>query len=112
LTSSGRQAETAAALYLVKRGYILVERNWKIRWCEIDLVVCHQSCLYLVEVKYRNKITQGYGADYITAKKLRQMQRAAEWYVWEKGWHKNYQLAFIEVTGPNFAITKFISNIT
>jgi putative endonuclease len=55
LTSTTRQlgetGETAAADYLVKRGYIVVARNWRCEAGEVDLIVRQGEMLIFVEVK-------------------------------------------------------------
>jgi Holliday junction resolvase-like predicted endonuclease len=45
---------------------------------EIDLVMTKDKIVYFIEVKFRSSGQQGSGLDYITDKKLAQMNRAAE----------------------------------
>ncbi len=110
-TETGRQAEAVAAAYLIKRGYKILERNWRTRYCEIDIVAKKQSCVYFVEVKYRISKLQGDGFDYITTKKLRQMSRAAEFWLSSRAWDGSCSLAAIEVAGQEFEVTGFTSDI-
>ena len=84
-TTKGREAETRVAEYLKKRGYKLLDQNWRTRYCEIDLVMSKNGTVYFVEVKYRSSDTYGSGLEYITPKKLKQMQYAAE--VWITAYH-------------------------
>lgn len=77
----GDDAETTAASYLVGLGHEIMVRNWKTKFCEIDIVSKLGDVIYFTEVKYRNKPNQGGGLDMITPKKLRQMKFAAELYV-------------------------------
>ena len=49
--------------------------------------------------------------DYITPQKLAQMRLAAEGWVHLSGWKGEYQLAAIEVSGPEFEVTNFIEDI-
>src|SRR5688500_13259101 len=79
--SAGHRAEKTAAEYLTYKGFTVRELNWKTRYCEIDIVAEKNNALYLVEVKSRTNNKQGIGLDYITPKKLRQMQFAAEMWV-------------------------------
>jgi uncharacterized protein (TIGR00252 family) len=108
---TGRQAEAAAAAYLKKRGYAIVGQNWRTRWCEIDVIAQKHKAVYFCEVKYRASDRQGGGLEYITPKKLRQMQQAAEGWVHLTGWNGEYQLCAIEVSGPNFTITQVIADL-
>ena len=53
--SSGGEAETAAATYLASKGYHIVDRNWKTKWCEVDIIARKDAVIYFVEVKHRAK---------------------------------------------------------
>lgn len=107
----GQQAETAAAEYLVRQGYDIVIRNWRCRYCEIDIVASKNGRLSFVEVKYRRNSWQGNGIDYITPVKLRQMGFAAHLWVNHYGWNNDYCLAAIAVCGSQFAIGQFEPNL-
>ena len=85
-TSIGREAESAVADYLSSQGYKLVEQNWRTRWCEIDLVMTKKDVVYFIEVKYRHSDNQGSPFEYITPKKFRQMEFAANYWLGIKNW--------------------------
>ncbi len=55
----GRAGEDRAARYLESCGYVVLDRNWRIREGEIDLVVARRGELVVVEVKTRRG--EGYG---------------------------------------------------
>lgn len=77
----GDSSETVAAEYLQRRGYEILDRNWKTKICEIDIVAQRGGVYYFVEVKHRNTDNAGDGIAAITSKKLHQMKKAAELYV-------------------------------
>jgi uncharacterized protein (TIGR00252 family) len=110
-TETGRRAEAVAAKFLERKGCRILQRNWRTRWCEIDIVAERAGVAYLCEVKYRRHDRQGNGLDYITPKKLRQMQFAAEFWVTKNSWAGDYQLCAIEVSGPAFRITQVVKDI-
>lgn len=110
--SVGHEAEQHAAKHLQKLGYKIKEINWSTPVCEIDIIAEHQKIIYFIEVKYRKNLNQGSGLEYITAKKLQQMQFAAELWVQQNQWLGSYQLGAIELTGLNFEITNFLPTIT
>lgn len=97
--ASGHAAEKSAADYLVKLGFKIIDMNWKTRYCEIDIIAEKDSAIYLVEVKSRQNSSQGYGLDYITPAKIRQMRFAAEMWVSNNDWQGEYQLAAIGIDG-------------
>ena len=74
----GDKGEQAAADWLTARGHEIVARNWRTRYCEIDIVSVKGEALYFTEVKYRKNDDFGDGLAAITAKKQRQMRFAAE----------------------------------
>jgi uncharacterized protein (TIGR00252 family) len=106
--TAGRRAEATAAQYLAARGYQILERNWRTRYCEIDLVAYKDKTIYFIEVKYRATVAHGTGLEYITAAKLKQMGFAARMWVHNRQWRGSYALAALAVTGPDFTVTNFI----
>lgn len=109
-TSVGNQAEEAAAMYLSERSHEIIARNWRTRVCEIDIVSKKADCIHFVEVKYRLNSNQGGGLEYITPKKLAQMQFAASCWVEEHKWSGDYVLDAIELSG-NFQVQNYIEAI-
>ena len=109
-TKTGNQGEQAAVEYLGCQGFEVLERNFKTPQCEIDIVARKSNCLYFVEVKYRRSDQQGGGFEAITAKKLRQMARAAT--IWQQAhaWHGEVTLAAIEVAS-DYEVTEFIESL-
>lgn len=105
--NTGRRAETAAAYYLACHGFQIIHRNWRTRYCEIDIVAAYHGTVWFVEVKYRRSSAQGSGFDYITAQKLQRMQFAARLWIKNFEWLGDYNLGAVEVSGPRFTITAF-----
>lgn len=97
--STGHDAEARAAQYLEKRGFKILQLNWKTRYCEIDIVADKKDVIYFVEVKYRRTDKQGTGLEYVTSAKLRKMTFAAEMWVSTNQWEGEYQLAAIGIDG-------------
>ena len=99
-TSIGIVAETIAADWLMAHDFTVVERNWKTKFCEIDIICMKNKVLYFVEVKHRRKSEQGGGLAAVTDKKQRQMTFAAKAY---QAMHKlldtDARLAVITTTG-------------
>ena len=49
--SIGERGEQLAAEHLARRGYAIVERNFRTRWGELDIVACDGDTLVFCEVK-------------------------------------------------------------
>ena len=105
----GDQAETEAANYLVRLGHEIIDRNWRTKYCEIDIVSRHEGTVYFNEVKYRKSSNQGGGLAAITAKKQNQMAFAAKYYALKNQINdSDLRLAAIDVTGQPPQVQNFL----
>lgn len=75
-TETGRLAETATTRLLERAGHTILDRNWRNRWCELDLVTQRKGIVHIVEVRYRARPFWGTGLESITADKAARLQRA------------------------------------
>lgn len=98
--SIGDAGEDKAVQYLTKHGHIIVERNWKTKYCEIDIISTLHNIVYFTEVKFRRQPEQGGGVAAITPAKLDKMQLAAKMYAHAKKLRDtDMRLAVISLTG-------------
>jgi ribonuclease HII len=107
-TTIGNAAETEVANYLVRHGHEIIERNWKTKYCEIDIVSLHKNTLYFTEVKYRKRADQGDGLAAITLKKQNQMAFAAKFFVSQHPSGYELLLAAASVSGDSPQVDSFI----
>ncbi|MBU4351144.1 YraN family protein [Candidatus Parcubacteria bacterium] len=70
---TGKRGEKIAKEYLQKKGYKIIEQNYKTKYAEIDLVAKQKNELVFVEV--RTKIGENFGSpeETIDRKKLRKL---------------------------------------
>lgn len=80
-TSRGAAAEDLAQSHLEERGLTLVERNFRCRAGEIDIIMRDSDVLVFVEVRLRNREDHVTGAESITRSKLQRLARTAEMYL-------------------------------
>ena len=105
----GDAAESEAAIYLEQTGHTILERNWKTKFCEIDIVSVKDKTFYFTEVKYRKNTIQGTGLEAITHKKQQQMLFAAEFYMAShKLQNVAMQLIAMSLTGTPIVIDAFL----
>jgi putative endonuclease len=78
---TGRRAEDAALAYLGERGLRAVERNFRCRAGEIDLIMRDGACLVFVEVRYRSSDRYGSPAESVSARKQARLLAAAQYYL-------------------------------
>jgi putative endonuclease len=79
--SVGAWGEDLALRYLVRRGYRLVERNYRTRRGEIDLILRKEDTLVFVEVKLRRGTGFGNPLEAVTPRKQATLRYLAEWYL-------------------------------
>ncbi|OIN99850.1 YraN family protein [Candidatus Desantisbacteria bacterium CG_4_10_14_0_8_um_filter_48_22] len=77
----GKRGEDIAAGYLKKRGYKIIERNYRSRLGEIDIVAAHRSFTVFVEVKTRTGNDFGFPQESVEERKQRRMVRVAQVYI-------------------------------
>ncbi|MDR0476902.1 MAG: YraN family protein [Desulfobulbaceae bacterium] len=73
----GRRGEELAADFLRQRGHVIVERNYRNKFGEIDIITRDGDTLVFVEVKTRKSQRYGGAAAAVTAKKQRQITMVA-----------------------------------
>lgn len=73
----GRAGEDRAAQHLESHGFVVLERNWRCRGGEIDIVAATSRELIVVEVKTRRSDLFGHPFEAIDARKRRRLWRLA-----------------------------------
>lgn len=82
----GKEGELIASLYLQKQGYIILEKNFRKRYGELDIVALEKNndkknqTLVFVEVKTRKSVLYGSPYEAITSKKLKSLVKTAQYY--------------------------------
>ena len=77
----GDWGEALAAEYLEARGCRIVEKQWRCRLGEIDLIAEKDGMILFVEVKLRTNLRYGMPREYVTAKKQEKLRAAALLYL-------------------------------
>lgn len=77
----GKWGEDTAASFLVSKGYLIVDRNARTKYGEIDLVMQHDQRTVFVEVKTRSNTRFGYPEDSINEGKQRRLYKSAVAYL-------------------------------
>ena len=80
----GQQGEAAAADYLQRCGWRVVERNYRTPLGELDLVAERRGILAFVEVKTRTSDAFGEGYEAVTPRKREKLYRLAEYYLLDR----------------------------
>lgn len=85
MSRRGGPAEDLAAAFLERQGLRILERNYRCRFGEIDLVARSGAQLVFVEVRARTSEAFGGAAGSITAAKRRRLVAAARHYLARRG---------------------------
>ncbi len=80
----GRHAEDAACLFLENRGYQIIERNYRTRFAEIDIIAIHGDTLVFAEVKARKSLRYGSPRESVGSVKQKKIIAGAMQYLREK----------------------------
>lgn len=94
---SGKLAEELASDWLVSKGYEFVEKNYRHKHAEIDLIMKHQGLLIFIEVKFRSGTGFGFAEEFVDSNKKKMVVKAADQYIFEKDWHKDIRFDIVAV---------------
>lgn len=76
----GMEKEDLAASYLEKQGMQIVERNFRRKQGEIDIIGYHEKYLVFAEVKFRRGTEKGTAEAAVTYQKQKQICKVADYY--------------------------------
>lgn len=77
----GKLGEDLAVDYLKKKGYAILERNWRYKKAEIDIIALKNNSLIVVEVKTRSNFSVGEPYEFVNSKKIKLLIEAVNQYV-------------------------------
>ena len=81
----GAGYENLAEEYLTGHGLIILDRNFRCKQGEIDLIARDGDICVFVEVKYRKNAAAGFPAEAVDMKKQQKICRTADYYRMTKG---------------------------
>jgi putative endonuclease len=93
----GRWGEDLAARHLTTQGMRVLERNWRCRHGELDIVAIQEDCLVVCEVKTRSGVGYGEPVEAVGRRKLARLRRLAG--VWLAERPGGYARVRIDVVG-------------
>ena len=99
--TTGNTGEEIAAAYFVKNVYRLVERNWRFRHGEVDIIASKGQFLHFIEVKTRKSLRYGRPEESITRDKMNNLKNVAEEYQYQHPEWKYIQFDVLAITLVN-----------
>ena len=93
----GNQGEEIARAHLLKMGYSILEKNWRHKHLEIDIIASINSTLVIVEVKLRANAFFGNPEEFVTSSKQKKLIKAADFYIKENNinWETRFDIVSI-----------------
>lgn len=88
----GRQAEFLAANYLRLKGYRILEKRYKTRQGEIDLIAVRKDLLVMVEVKAREDLQAA--RESVTYTSQQRIKKAAQQFISRKSAYRQMGVRF------------------
>ncbi len=106
----GDQAETLACSHLQQTGLQLVEKNYRCKGGEIDLIMRDGESLVFVEVRFRKSSSFGSAAESVTASKQRKLITAASHYLQRQrnSWPCRFDV--VGITGEHDPVIQWIKD--
>lgn len=94
----GKQGEQLAEAYLVNNGFTILHRNWRFSHYEIDIIAVKDGLLHFVEVKSRATNQFGFPEENVSKKKVKDLMRAIEEYLFQHQQYTDFHLDLLSVT--------------
>jgi putative endonuclease len=93
----GAWGEQVAATHLEADGITVIERNWRCRAGEIDIIGLERETIVFCEVKTRRSLAFGAGVEAVLGAKARRLRRLAATWLSECGRH-GHEVRFDVIT--------------
>ena len=97
----GKKGEQLAIDYLVKKGYTILDKNWRFQKAEVDIIAQKKETLAVVEVKTRSSIEFGNPLDFVNPKKIKLLVSAIDEYVVSKNLDVDVRFDIIAIVHEN-----------
>lgn len=80
-TRIGQQSESLACEYLQAQGLLLIQRNFRCYFGEIDLIMKDKQDIVFIEVRSRQSVEYGYADESVTPKKMKKIITTANYFL-------------------------------
>lgn len=97
-TEIGKNGEDIAANYLMEKGYVILERNWRFKHYEVDIIAENEQFIVVVEVKYRSYTSFGAPEVFVNKQKQQFLIEAINQYIQQKNIDKEVRFDIISIS--------------
>lgn len=88
----GKKGEIEAIIYLHKKGYQILKKNYHSRWGEIDIIAQKEDKISFIEVKTRTGFIKGKPHEAVNSFKISKLMRPIRFFLLQNNF-KNYKLS-------------------
>lgn len=100
--AKGVSGEDIAEEFLRQKGYRIIERNFRVRQAEIDIIALDGEVLVFIEVKMRLTLVAGFGREAVTKAKQNNIRYAANYYIMKHRLENRFcRFDVVEITPDN-----------
>jgi len=96
--TTGNNGEELAVNYLLQHGFIIIERSWRFRHAEVDIIAAKENRLRFFEIKTRTSDKYGKPEESMSYKKMNMLKMAAEEYQYKHPQWKYLQFDVLAIT--------------
>jgi len=93
----GKVAENLAVRHLQEKGFEMIERNYRYKRAEVDIIAKQKNLLLFIEVKGRSSERFGHPEEFVTTMQQRLLLEAAAHYVIEHNWTQPIRFDIIAI---------------
>jgi putative endonuclease len=93
-SEKGKKGEERAVRYLVEKNYEILERNWRTRKGEIDIIAKQDECVIFIEVKTIPKGNIDTLSRLLDKRKQEKILKTAKYYLENNRQYSNYYIRF------------------
>lgn len=95
---TGQLGEQLGACYLIEKGYLVLELNWRHSRWEVDVIAAKENVLHFIEIKTRRSKQYGLPEEKVGKKKIMNLINAAEEYLYQNSQWKRIQFDILAIT--------------
>ena len=93
----GKKGEEIALNYLLAKGYVHLQSNYRYKRCEIDLIMQQNNTYVFIEVKLRSSLSYGTPESFVSQKQQDCITEAAEEFVLQQNWQHHIRFDILAV---------------
>ncbi len=104
----GIKGEQLAEEFLLKKGYTIINKNWRHGKKEVDIIAFKDDILAIVEVKTRSGLAFGFPEEAVNTRKQQHLRDAALAFADQHPQYRNIRFDIISVSLSRGTVTEII----